>query len=79
MATPAPQSPQPRVIIIGAGIAGLAAANVLSKEAVDVCILEGSGRVGGRCCSTYVRVQHSSDLVRFTVYITFCHVTVLPC
>lgn len=44
-----------RVVIIGAGIAGLSTANVLLKEAsddVDVCVLEGSNRVGGRCLST---------------------------
>ena len=36
------------VIIIGAGVAGLAAADVLAAEGKQVLILEGRGRIGGR-------------------------------
>src|SRR5271156_4593848 len=36
------------VIIIGAGLAGLSAANVLSAEGWDVLLLEGRPRIGGR-------------------------------
>lgn len=39
---------QPRVIIIGAGIAGLTAAHFLVKAGMSVKILEASRRVGGR-------------------------------
>lgn len=51
------RSQQPlRCIIIGAGIAGLSAATTLLERApgrVEVCVLEASDRVGGRCCSTF--------------------------
>ena len=37
-----------RVIVLGAGFAGLAAALKLHDEKVDFCVLESRGRVGGR-------------------------------
>ncbi len=40
-----------RVIVIGAGVAGLAAAEALGKRAVGVTVLEARDRVGGRICS----------------------------
>ena len=39
----------PDVIVIGAGTAGMAAANALAAEGVDVVVLEAAGHVGGRC------------------------------
>jgi len=39
----------PRVFVVGAGLAGLAAARELAKAGVDATIVEGSPRVGGRC------------------------------
>jgi monoamine oxidase len=42
---------QPRVVIVGAGLAGLTAAHDLAKAGVRATILEGSPRVGGRCWS----------------------------
>ncbi len=39
---------QPHVVVVGGGIAGLAAAFVLSDEAVRVTVLEGSPRLGGK-------------------------------
>ncbi|MDG1430469.1 MAG: NAD(P)/FAD-dependent oxidoreductase [Paracoccaceae bacterium] len=39
----------PEVIVIGAGAAGMAAADALAKAGVDVVVLEAAGHVGGRC------------------------------
>ncbi|GFE54178.1 amine flavin-containing family member protein [Babesia ovis] len=40
------------VVVIGAGIAGLAAASYLASCGVDVIVIEGRNRVGGRACTT---------------------------
>ena len=42
---------KPKVIIIGAGFAGLAAANYLYKKKIDFIILEARNRIGGRVFS----------------------------
>jgi monoamine oxidase len=39
----------PRVVIVGAGLAGLAAAYTLARAGVRATLYEGSARVGGRC------------------------------
>jgi len=41
----------PRVVVIGAGFAGLAAAYELSRGGADVTVLEARNRVGGRVVS----------------------------
>lgn len=43
-----------KVIVIGAGIAGIAAANVLQSAGVNVVVLEGRSRIGGRTHSVRV-------------------------
>ena len=42
------------VAVIGAGIAGLTAASALSREGVDVLVLEARDRVGGRVWNTEI-------------------------
>ena len=39
------------VIIIGAGVSGLAAAAKLQERGLSYIILEGANRIGGRLCS----------------------------
>ena len=40
---------QPKVIVIGAGMAGLAAASELHQLGCKVIVLEARARIGGRC------------------------------
>lgn len=40
-----------RVVVIGAGLAGLAAADELSRKGISITVLEARDRVGGRCSS----------------------------
>ena len=43
-----PTNARPHVVIVGGGIAGLAAAFFLRDEPVRVTVLEGSPRLGGK-------------------------------
>jgi len=45
---PAPPSPSPRVIVIGAGFAGLSAATALAEAGARVLVLEARPALGGR-------------------------------
>jgi len=45
------ENPSMRVVVIGAGLAGLAAADALRREGADVVVLEARDRVGGRVWS----------------------------
>lgn len=48
---PAHKPPQPRVVIIGGGLAGLATAAALVDRGLDVTLLESRPRLGGRASS----------------------------
>ena len=60
------------VIVIGAGLAGLAAARRLSEAGRTVTLLEASDRVGGRVRTERVETAHGLHLVDrgFQVYLT---------
>jgi oxygen-dependent protoporphyrinogen oxidase len=47
-------STSPDVVVIGAGIAGLATAYALTRNGIPVCVLEASGRAGGVILSEQV-------------------------
>ena len=49
---PALAAAEARVAIVGAGLAGLTAANELSKAGLEPVVHEGSTRLGGRCFSS---------------------------
>ncbi|KAF1939724.1 amine oxidase [Clathrospora elynae] len=51
----------PHVCVVGAGVAGLRCADVLLQHGVQVTILEGRNRVGGRLCQSDA-VGHLVDL-----------------
>lgn len=48
------QNEQPQVIVVGAGIAGLAAAFTLQQAGLKVTVLESGNRVGGRMTSDVI-------------------------
>lgn len=47
------QAASPSVIVIGAGMAGIAAARALYDASIQVTVLESRDRVGGRVCTDY--------------------------
>jgi monoamine oxidase len=57
------------VLVIGAGIAGLAAAAMLSSEGVEVLVLEARDRIGGRVWSTH----HASTTLALELGAEFVH------
>src|SRR5215207_8135598 len=53
---------QKKVIIIGAGAAGIAAATKLKKAGFDVTILEARNRIGGRIWTEYKLANNPNEL-----------------
>lgn len=47
-----PKGVRPSIAIIGAGVAGLKAAEVLLEKGYDVVIYEARDRIGGRICTS---------------------------
>ena len=47
-----PQGGVPHICVVGAGVAGLRCAESLSKRGIQVTILEGRDRIGGRVSDT---------------------------
>jgi monoamine oxidase len=57
-----PDTPRPRdVVIVGAGMAGLAAAACLRREGLDCAVLEGRERAGGRVWSVSIGETMTED------------------
>jgi choline dehydrogenase-like flavoprotein len=52
-------STPPKVVVVGAGLAGLSAARELKKVGAEIVLLEKSDRVGGRC-----RTMHSPTFAK---------------
>ena len=57
-----PSTARPHVVIVGGGIAGLAAAFFLRDEPVRVTVLEGSPRLGGKLTVSEVAGVPVDDL-----------------
>lgn len=52
----------PNIMVIGAGIAGLAAARTLTDQGFKVTLLEGRQRIGGRIHTSHVWPEYPMDL-----------------
>lgn len=55
-------SKKPEVIVMGAGLAGLAAAYALKKKGIKVTVIESRNRIGGRVCSYPVSADLTIEL-----------------
>jgi ribulose 1,5-bisphosphate synthetase/thiazole synthase len=58
---------RPRVIVVGAGFAGLSAAKTLASKDIDVKVLEAGTRVGGRACTAKVVCYVASSVTSVAV------------
>ena len=46
-----------KILIVGAGINGLVAANYLQKSGADITLIDQSDKVGGACISEQARIN----------------------
>jgi len=74
---PAPAAPSPRIVIVGAGIAGLNAALTLQDAGYAATIYEASGRVGGRMHSDTTSWQNGQVTEHCGELIDSNHKTIL--
>ena len=74
---PSAAAPAMKVLVVGAGFAGLAAARRLQAKGWDVCILEGSHRVGGRAQTT--EASQSTGLERMRTLMRRIALTAIAC
>ena len=51
-----------RVLVLGAGIAGLAAAQTLRQKGYDVVVIEGRNRIGGRIHTSRMWANYPTDM-----------------
>lgn len=56
-----PKGRMPHVCVIGAGMAGLRCAEVLSRKGIKVTVLEGRDRIGGRVSQLSTSIELSTD------------------
>lgn len=78
---------RPKVIVVGAGIAGLATADLLRRSNCEVIVLEASGRVGGKILGGTVGPfsfdiggqGFSHDMTRVRAMGRRYHLTEIPC
>ena len=59
-----PKRRTPHICIVGAGFAGLKCADVLAQNGIEVTILEGRDRLGGRVCPRIIFFYFSTHQVR---------------
>lgn len=57
-----------RVLVIGAGVAGLTAASYLAREGFHVRVLEANAKIGGCCGSTEINGFRFNDGAQYLIY-----------
>lgn len=57
---------KPHVIVVGAGISGLRTAAVLQRHGVDVTVIEGRDRIGGRIATSRKPGKAARDIGKYT-------------
>lgn len=67
----------PRVAIVGAGLAGLAAAHTLRKAGLHATVIEGNTRIGGRCWSEREAFAEGQVAERGGEFIDTAHQTLI--